>query len=318
MNIIDILLILIILFSVWSGYQKGFIADIVEFAGWIATLYLLFAAYPYLAKFADKHLSSPGIITYGFIFLISIFLIRSLVDNVLVSLVRDIPSNTYRHPLNAILGVLPGFVNGVIYAMLVTALLFMVPFWPAISKQAEESKVGKKLDVLIDGIEKKIPAGLLDSVQISLSKMKMETGSAELVNLDFKVNNAKVRPDLEAEMLILVNQERAKNGLKPVTADPEMTLVARKHSTDMFVRGYFSHYTPEKKSPFDRMRDDNIKYFAAGENLALAPTLAMAHRGLMQSPGHRANILRPAFGRLGIGIMDGGRYGIMVTQSFRN
>ena len=66
------------------------------------------------------------------------------------------------------------------------------------------------------------------------------------------------------------------------------------------------------------MKDAHIKFRTAGENLALAPTLQIAHTGLMNSPGHRANILNPAFGRVGIGIMTGGRRGIMVSQEFRN
>jgi uncharacterized protein YkwD len=66
------------------------------------------------------------------------------------------------------------------------------------------------------------------------------------------------------------------------------------------------------------MRRDNVRFSTAGENLALAPTVQIAHTGLMNSPGHRANILRPQFGRVGIGIMDGGRRGLMVTQNFRN
>jgi uncharacterized protein YkwD len=66
------------------------------------------------------------------------------------------------------------------------------------------------------------------------------------------------------------------------------------------------------------MKAHNINYIAAGENLALAQTVEIAHMGLMNSPGHRANILNPKFGRIGIGIMDGGIYGIMVTQNFRN
>ena len=119
-------------------------------------------------------------------------------------------------------------------------------------------------------------------------------------------------------MLILVNKERAAKGLKPVKADEELAKVARKHSMDMFVRGYFSHYTPEGKNPFDRMKKDNIVFLTAGENLALSQTLDMAHDGLMKSPGHRANILHPTFGRLGIGILDGGIYGLMITQNFRN
>lgn len=119
-------------------------------------------------------------------------------------------------------------------------------------------------------------------------------------------------------MLEMINRERGKAGLKPLTADPELTEVARKHSRDMFERGYFSHITPEGHSPFDRMRAANVHFLTAGENLAIAPTLPIAHTGLMNSPGHRANILRPTFGRVGIGIMDGGRRGLMVAQEFRN
>ena len=51
---------------------------------------------------------------------------------------------------------------------------------------------------------------------------------------------------------------------------------------------------------------------------ALAPTLVGAHDGLMHSPGQRANILRPQSGRLGIGVLDAGSHGLMVTQDFRN
>ncbi|HEV8503758.1 MAG TPA: CAP domain-containing protein, partial [Chitinophagaceae bacterium] len=107
-------------------------------------------------------------------------------------------------------------------------------------------------------------------------------------------------------------------GLRPLVADPEMTEVARAHSKDMFARGYFAHFTPEGKSPFDRMDAAHVQYSTAGENLALAHSLSIAHNGLMNSPGHRANILNPAFGRVGIGILDGGFYGLMVSQEFRN
>jgi uncharacterized protein YkwD len=86
----------------------------------------------------------------------------------------------------------------------------------------------------------------------------------------------------------------------------------------MFVRGYFAHVNPDGKDPFDRMRDFNVRFMTAGENLALAQTVGIAHNNLMNSPGHRANILNPDFGRLGIGIMDGGFYGLMISQEFRN
>jgi len=117
-------------------------------------------------------------------------------------------------------------------------------------------------------------------------------------------------------VLVLLNHERTTRGLPALTFNDTARTVARAHSTDMFARGYFSHINPEGKNPFDRMRAGGVKFGSAGENLALAPTLALAHTGLMNSPGHRANILSPNYTTVGIGIVDGGPYGLMVTQDF--
>ena len=87
---------------------------------------------------------------------------------------------------------------------------------------------------------------------------------------------------------------------------------------DMFNRGYFSHITPEGQTPGNRMRKEGVRFITSGENLALGQTLLICHNGLMNSPGHRANILNPAYERIGIGILDGGKYGLMITQNFRN
>jgi len=119
-------------------------------------------------------------------------------------------------------------------------------------------------------------------------------------------------------MLEMMNEERAKEGLKPLQADPEMAAVARAHSKDMFARGYFAHNNPDGQDPFDRMEAAKVKFRTAGENLALAQTLEIAHTNLMNSPGHRANIMNPAFGRVGIGVLDGGFYGLMISQEFRD
>jgi uncharacterized protein YkwD len=142
--------------------------------------------------------------------------------------------------------------------------------------------------------------------------------SHEEVKLQFTDEDPIPRPDLEAKMLELINNERAKEGLHPLKADPQETLVGRAHSRDMFANGYFAHVNLEGKDPFDRMKEANLHFKAAGENLALAQTLEIAHDNLMKSPGHRKNIMNPAFNRVGIGIEDGGFYGLMISQEFRN
>jgi len=197
-------------------------------------------------------------------------------------------------------------------------LLISLPLMHQLSGKAEKSVIADKLAGNIGWLDDKLSPIFHDAVQKSLSRTTIEPESNETVKLNFKVDDAKARPDLESKMLEWVNKERTSRGLRPLQWDPQLLPVARSHSQDMFQRGYFSHYTLEGKDPFDRMKAAGVKYYTAGENLALGPTLMICHDGLMNSPGHRANILNPSYGRIAIGILDGGAYGLMISQEFRN
>lgn len=120
----------------------------------------------------------------------------------------------------------------------------------------------------------------------------------------------------EQQMLNLVNQERTSRGLAALKVDLELTRLARLKSRDMIDLNYFAHQSPTYGSPFDMMRNAGISYRTAGENLAGASTVERAHNALMNSPGHRANILNSSFTHVGIGIVSGGPYGMMFTQMF--
>mgnify|MGYP003393852407 FL=1 len=125
-----------------------------------------------------------------------------------------------------------------------------------------------------------------------------------------------VNEEEERGMLELVNKERRAAGLNELVMDEGLVKVARLHSLDMWQRQYFAHENLDGESPFDRMEEGDVDFRRAGENLALARTLKRAHVGLMNSPGHRRNILDPSFNRIGIGVIDGGLYGKMFTQNF--
>lgn len=120
----------------------------------------------------------------------------------------------------------------------------------------------------------------------------------------------------EQEMLRLVNEARSQNGQPPLTADIELTKVARVKSQDMIDNNYFSHNSPTYGSPFDMMKQFGIKYVKAGENIAGNQDVQKAHDALMNSPGHRKNILSPDYTHIGIGIKSGGTYDNMFTQMF--
>ncbi len=120
----------------------------------------------------------------------------------------------------------------------------------------------------------------------------------------------------EQEMLRLVNEARKQNNVAPLTADISLTKVARLKSQDMIDNNYFSHNSPTYGSPFDMMKNFGINYVKAGENIAGNQNVQRAHEALMNSPGHRQNILSPDYTHIGLGIKQGGQYGNMFTQMF--
>lgn len=100
----------------------------------------------------------------------------------------------------------------------------------------------------------------------------------------------------------LTNSARIQRSLPLLKWDDATRDTARKHSEDMAKNHYFSHTNLAGQSPFDRMTEDGISFFIAGENLAYGQYSSIfAHEGLMNSPGHRENIVKPEFGYLGIG-----------------
>ena len=318
MNWIDLVLLVIVVLAMWAGWQKGFILGVVDLIVWIGSLLAGFFCYKFFGDFFQQTFPSLGVWTLPLAFILTIILARILLAVIFNRFLSATSREAHEHGVNHALGLVPGFVNGLLYATIAAALLLALPLSNTISAQTRSSQLAARLASGVEWLDQKLSPIFDDATKQTLNSLTVEPKSDETVELNFTVANPTPRPDLEARMLELVNKERTKRGLQPVKADPEMTAVARAHSRDMFVRGYFSHYTPEAKDPFDRMRAANVKFVAAGENLALGQTLTICHQGLMNSPGHRANILRPNYGRLGIGVLDGGIRGLMISQEFRN
>lgn len=316
MNWIDVLLVLIILLAAWNGYKRGFILGSLELMSWLGSLAAAFYLYKYLAVLLQKMWPGLGVWTMPLAFLVVLILLRVLFSMVVHAILSRTHRDAHTTTANKALGILPGVVNGCIYAIIISALLLVLPLSDGLSASARESKVANEFGNQVSWLDETLAPVFDEAVRKSMTKMTIE--SNETVKLNFTVANAKPRPDLEAKMLELVNEERAKEGLPALAADTALTRVARAHSQDMFARGYFAHVSPDGVTPAERVRGAGIRYLITGENLALGPTLNICHTGLMNSPGHRANILHKSYGRLGIGILDGGLRGLMVSQEFRN
>ena len=118
----------------------------------------------------------------------------------------------------------------------------------------------------------------------------------------------------ENEVIRLVNEIRVKNGLSPLTADWELSRVARYKSQDMKDNNYFSHTSPIYGSPFTMMKNFGISYRSAAENIARGQKTPQAVvNGWMNSSGHRANILNATYKKIGVGYVPSGNY---WTQMF--
>jgi uncharacterized YkwD family protein len=120
----------------------------------------------------------------------------------------------------------------------------------------------------------------------------------------------------EQSMLSLVNQERSKAGASPLHIDATLTKLACMKAQDMVDKDYFSHTSPTYGSPYDMLDSYGVDYSYAGENLAGASTVQSAHNKLIESAGHRANLLNLNFTSVGIGVVRGSPYGRICVQIF--
>lgn len=162
--------------------------------------------------------------------------------------------------------------------------------------------------------------------------MKYQVGVPEIINSNQQISNpnfiypgqkvniptlSKATTGVEEQVVQLVNQERAKYGLKPLKSNWELARVARYKSQDMINKRYFDHNSPTYGSPFDMMKSFGITYRTAGENIAAGQkTPQEVVTAWMNSEGHRKNILSANFTEIGVGYAQGGSYGHYWTQMF--
>ncbi|WP_037663930.1 CAP domain-containing protein, partial [Streptomyces aurantiacus] len=120
-----------------------------------------------------------------------------------------------------------------------------------------------------------------------------------------------------ADVLTLTNSHRAAAGLRPLAPDPRLAAAAQAHSADMVARAFYSHTAPDGSEPWHRAAAAGSAHRTVGENIACGQrSAAEVVQGWMDSPGHRANILKPAFTHLGVGFAGGGPAGTYWTQLF--
>ncbi len=265
-NFIDILLVIMIVLSLLNGYRRGFVHAVLDLAGWVLGLVAGLRYYQPVARWLGPRLDLWSEVWDQPIAFILVALFTGVIVHAIgYWLLKNLSEDVHESQTNHVLGLLPGLVNGLITVAIVSALLLALPLSEGLSERTRESALVNRLAVYAERLEGALRPVFGDAIARSLNMLTIQPDSNERVTLPFTVTTTKPRPDLEQRMLDLVNQERQAAGLSPLAPDPELTEVARRHSADMFARGYFAHDTPEGATPFDRMRDANVRFLAAGK-----------------------------------------------------
>lgn len=355
-NFIDIAIIIIILVYVFEGYALGFIRGFADFITFILSFLFGLTFYATIGDLLVSNLKIPAEFGNALGFFLGAFLCEVILSIIFRKLllpyfldktsrsnysfgketasraifgtfgdiaslpyVRQAQSTKYySQRTEKLLGIIPGILSALTLLAFVLTMIVALPLSPFLKDSVAKSKLGNPLVSNITGFDKKINNIFGGTVNDALTFLTVEPESQELLKLNFSTDNVTVDQASEAQMFTDVNSQRASKGIGALTLDQALTAVARAHCKDMFAKGYFSHYTPDGKSPFDRMAEADIQFTNAGENLALAPDEGLAMQGLMNSPGHRANILSKNYNKIGIGVIDSGIYGEMFCQEFTN
>lgn len=316
--VIDLVFVLYAAWGMRQGYKRGFIATALDAFGFVVALGASFALYGTGAELLGAQFDLPRALAKPVAFF-GIWMFAGYAASLASFFIyRRIPKAHRMSAVNRAFGLAPGLIDAAFTCAVALALTVALPVPTEIKTAIHASPTGDALVRAGTAFDAAITGAFGDDVRETLSFVTVRRESNDRLDLRFKTEGYVPDSSLEERMRAMVNAERAKEGLPALAFNAELLKIARAHAGDMLRRGYFSHVSPEGTTPSGRAEAVGFRYQWFGENLAFAPGLEEAHRGLMDSPGHRANILSPNFGRVGIGILDAGPYGIMVVQNFAN
>lgn len=322
MNWVDLIIIGAFSLYFFEGIRRGFIEQTLELIGFFVTIFFALLSYHYFGELVSEKTGIQSQAADPIAFIILWFFYQVLYSIVLRYAYPYIPARLRQALPNRLAGLIPAFLKGTVIMSVILTVVLSVPVPVKLKSEINASYLGSRFvnnsSTVEQYINKIVGGDLKESLTFLTVPAQTEqiVQPSEKVDLKFTTEQTSVDATSEKKMLLLVNEERAKVGVGPLFFDDKLTAVARAHSKDMFNRGFFAHENPDGQSPFDRMESFGVSFRVAGENIAYAPSVDLAHNGFMRSPGHRKNILSPDYGRVGYGIIDAGIYGKMFSQEF--
>jgi uncharacterized protein YkwD len=322
-NLVDVALLAAFTIAVLDGLRRGFVPYASELSAFVLGLGLAFALFEPLGGFLHRSLGvGTGLADFG-----AFLLFLAIGHAIAIAPVQRWSAAAalqLRPRLNAemfrAVSAVPAFGIAMLVSALVLSALVVLPGTTRtlVSGSTLGSALAGHAAFMQPPLRTLLVPANAESRRILDSDPISNPGEDAFYRLQFPANLT-VEADALAEdrMLQRINTARADVGVSPMRMNPILQEAARQHSRDMYARHYFSHQTPDRKSPYDRLRDARFHFVAAGENIAFAPDADQAWASLIHSPDHRSNILNPDFRCVGIGAYKGlGGYEEMFTQDF--
>ncbi len=322
-NQVDLLLLAVFGLAILDGRRRGLAPYVSELSAFSLALGLAFVLFQPLGSLLHRALGvSAGIAGFGSFLLLLVaghalaqVPVRPLAGRLAEGLRPRLGPARFRQA-----GAVPAVGTAVVISAVVLSGLVVLPgndTRSLVLGSALGSTLAQGSAFMQPGLRSLLVPASHDTRSILQPGASPDTGENAFYKLQFPPN-LQVELDVPAEnhMLEQINRVRSQAGLSQLAMDPLLQEVARLHSRDMYQRRYFSHDTPDHKTPYDRMREQRVHYVTAGENIAFAPDGDQAWESLMHSPDHRANILNPDFRCVGIGAYRGSGYEEMFTQDF--
>src|SRR3989338_2462007 len=304
-NWIDLVFLILIAYFIYT--QRGFINTFLEALAFIFSLIFSYRFYAFFARILILNFSISKGIAQASGFFVAWFLAEIIFSVIVLRLLAKSFVRFQKNPINISLGVVAALIEASTIFLFFVSLVFAFPVRGQVKQALLDSKSGPFFINISRSVEKQIKSIFGDAVNETLNFLTIKPQSNETVELGIKPEVKQLSYDTQSEITMFteVNKERQQHGIKALIFDYQIRDVARDYAMEMFINGFFSHNSAvDGSTPADRADRANISYFVIGENLAFAPDVYVAHSGLINSEGHRANILSEDFAKVGIGVVD--------------
>lgn len=321
LNLVDLFTIGFLVIWTIHGFRRGFLVSFADLLVLVASIYFATKIYPALSMFANSSYKIPrsfsNISSFTFLFGLIHLLLSIIFIRLIYPPIKRFMVGLHLSKIDKIAGILPTAIGGIIWLSIILGILSWFPVNTYVKDLIAGSRIGAPIVKAASVVQPQAEKIVGNAIEDTIGFMTTRRGS----DGEWKPNipaDTKTRFDPAAEiyMLSLINKEREVQDLQSVVPDLRLREVARAHSMDMVKNNFFDHKSPTAGYLDDRLMASGIFYLMAGENLSYAQDIDLAHIGLMESEGHRANILEPYHGKVGIGIINAGPYGYMCTQVF--